>query len=310
MKLAMLAPIAWRTPPKHYGPWESIASLLTEGLVARGVDVTLFATLDSVTAAVLDGVCPHGYAEDAQLDGRVWEALHVSHALARSGEFELVHNHLDWLPLAFGEHARAPMVTTIHGFSGAGILPAYTRSRSAFVAISDSDRYAGLDYAATIHHGIDLRMLPYRATGGDSLVSFGRIHPDKGTADAIEIARRAGRRLVICGIVQDERYFADAVEPHVDEPFGLSVVEAMACGTPVVAYRRGSMTEVVDEGVTGYLAHDIESSVDAVRAAVRLDRSVVHARAVARFGADRMVEDYLRTYEALLKSASTSPSGA
>jgi glycosyltransferase involved in cell wall biosynthesis len=194
----MLAPIAWRTPPEHYGPWESIASLLTEGLVARGVDVTLFATLDSVTAAALDGVCPHGYAEDAQLDGRVWEALHVSHALARSGEFELVHNHLDWLPLAFGEHARAPMVTTIHGFSGAGILPAYTRSRSAFVAISDSDRYAGLDYAATIHHGIDLRMLPYRDRRGDYLVSLGRIHPDKGTADAIEIARRAGRRLVIC----------------------------------------------------------------------------------------------------------------
>jgi len=132
MKLAMLAPIAWRTPPEHYGPWESIASLLTEGLVARGVDVTLFATLDSVTAAVLDGVCPHGYSEDARLDGRVWEALHVSHALARSGEFELVHNHLDWLPLAFGDHAQAPMVTTIHGFSGAGILPAYTRSRPRY----------------------------------------------------------------------------------------------------------------------------------------------------------------------------------
>ena len=110
-----------------------------------------------MTTAVLDGVCPHGYAEDDELDGRVWEALHVSHALARSGEFDLVHNHLDWLPLAFDQHARAPMVTTIHGFSGADILPAYTRSRSAFVAISDSDRYAGLDYAATIHHGIDLR---------------------------------------------------------------------------------------------------------------------------------------------------------
>ncbi len=342
MKLAMLAPIAWRTPPRHYGPWESVASLLTEGLVARGVDVTLFATLDSVTAAALDGVCPHGYAEDAELDGRVWEALHVSHALARSGEFELVHNHLDWLPLAFGEHARAPMITTIHGFSGAGILPAYTRSRSAFVAISAADRYAGLDYAATIHHGIDPAALPYQSAGGDHLVSFGRIHPDKGTADAIEIARRAGRPLVICGIVQDERYFADEVEPHIDgdqvvylgsvgpqrrgevlggaaallhpihfdEPFGLSVVEAMMCGTPVIAYRRGSMAEVVDEGVTGYLAHDIASCAGAVQDAVRLDRAAVRARAAARFGVDRMVEDYLRTYEALLMSASTSASGA
>jgi glycosyltransferase involved in cell wall biosynthesis len=341
VKLAMLAPIAWRTPPEHYGPWESIASLLTEGLVARGVDVTLFATLDSVTAAALDGVCPHGYATDPELDGRVWEALHVSHALARSGDFDLVHNHLDWLPLAFGQHARAPMLTTIHGFSGAGILPAYTRSRSAFVAISASDRYAGLDYAATIHHGIDLTMLPYGANPGEQLVSFGRIHPDKGTADAIEIARRAGRRLVICGIVQDERYFAAAVEPHIDgdqvvflgsvgprrraevlggaaallhpihfdEPFGLSVVEAMACGTPVVAYRRGSMAEVIDEGVTGYLAHDIESAAQAVGGAVRLDRAAVHARAAARFGVDRMVEDYLAAYAAVM-SDSTSASGA
>ena len=332
VRLAMLAPVAWRTPPQHYGPWESVASLLTEGLVARGLDVTLFATLDSLTSATLDGVCPHGYAEDAAMDGRVWEALHVAHALARSGEFDLVHNHLDWLPLAFGDFAQVPMVTTIHGFSGAGILPAYTRSRSSFVSISDADRSARLDYVATVHHGIDLDALPFQATAGSDVVAFGRIHPDKGTADAISIARLAGRRLVICGIVQDERYFAEQIEPHVDgaqvvfrgsvgpqeraavlgsaavlvhpihfdEPFGLSVVEAMACGTPVVAYPHGSMREVIDVGVTGYLARGVESAAAAVEHAAALDRSVVHDRAARRFGVDRMIDDYLRVYETVL----------
>ena len=328
----MLAPVAWRTPPRHYGPWEQVTSLLTEGLVARGVRVTLFATLDSVTSAVLDGVCPHGYADDPAMDGRVWEALHVSHALARSGEFDLLHNQMDWLPLAFDRHAEAPMVTTIHGFSGAGILPAYARSASAFVAISNSDRSPELDYAATVYHGVDLAALPYQPRQGEDLVVFGRVHPDKGTATAIAIATAAGRRLVICGIVQDERYFAEQVEPHLDgdrvvfagsvgparraevlggaaallhpiafdEPFGLSVVEAMVCGTPVVAYRRGSMAEVVDDGVTGYTVDGVDAAVEAVAAATRLDRGLVSRRARSRFSADRMVEDYLQVYEQVL----------
>lgn len=332
MKLAMLAPIAWRTPPTHYGPWELMTSLLTEGLVTRGVDVTLFATLDSQTAGTLAGLSPHGYAEDQSMDGRVWEAMHVANVFARSTEFDLVHNQLDWLPLAFAQHCAAPLVTTIHGFSGAGILPAYQHARSHYVAISDADRSPDLHYLATIYHGIDLDALPFRAVAGDELVVFGRIHPDKGTAEAIAIARRAQRRLVICGIVQDERYFVEQVKPHIDgdrvtflgsvgpharadvlgsaaallhpiafdEPFGLSVVESMACGTPVVAYRRGSMSEVVDEGVTGFLVDDIVGAVDAIAAAVALDRAAVHEKAAARFGVDRMVDDYLRAYERIL----------
>jgi glycosyltransferase involved in cell wall biosynthesis len=331
MKVAMLGPIAWRTPPRHYGPWELITSLLTEGLTARGVDVTLFATLDSVTKAALDGVCPAGYEESPEIDGRVWEALHVAYALRRSGEFDLVHNHLDWLPLAFSEHCAAPLLTTIHGFSGRNILPAYRRARSAYVSISDSDRSPDLDYAGTVYHGVDTDGLPFSADGGDDLVAFGRIHPDKGTRTAIEIARRAGRRLIMCGIVQDERYFKELIEPEIDgdrvvylgsvgpqerggvlgacaallhpiafaEPFGLSVVEAMVCGTPVIAYRKGSMPEVVDEGVTGRLVDSLDEAVAAVAGIGGIDRPACRARARQRFGADRMVDDYLRIYRKL-----------
>jgi glycosyltransferase involved in cell wall biosynthesis len=333
VKVALLGPVAWRTPPRHYGPWEQVTSLLAEGLVARGVDVTLFATLDSVTSASLDGVCPRGYADDPSVDGRVWEAMHVAHALSRSGEFDLVHNHMDWLPLAFADHCRAPLLTTVHGFSGAGILPAYARARSAYVSISDADRSADLDYVATVYHGIDLDGLPFNADGGPGLVAFGRVHPDKGTHTAIEIARLAGRRLTICGIVQDERYFTDEVAPHIDgdrvtflgsvgpqrrgeilgasaallhpiafdEPFGLSVVESMACGTPVVAYGRGSMSEVVDECVTGFLVHTVDQAIAAVDRIVTIDRAGCRARVQERFGADRMVSDYLRIYRDLAR---------
>src|SRR5665213_2374498 len=328
----MLAPIAWRTPPVHYGPWELVTSLLTEVLVTRGGDVTLFATQDSQTHAHLRGVSPHGYAEDLSMDGRVWEAMHVANALSESKNFDLVHNQLDWLPLAFAAHCAAPMVTTIHGFSGPGILPAYKQARSHYVAISDADRSPELDYIATIYHGVDLAQLPLNTRPGDDLVVFGRIHPDKGTADAIRIAKLAGRRLVICGIVQDERYFAEEIKPQVDgdqirylgsigpeqradvlgsaavllhpiafdEPFGLSVVEATECGPPVVAYRRGSMAEVVDGGVTGYLASDVSDAVAGVEAAVRLDRTAIRTRAAARFSVDRMVDEYVRVYHQIL----------
>jgi glycosyltransferase involved in cell wall biosynthesis len=265
------------------------------------------------------------------MDGRVWEALHVAHAFGRSAEFDLVHNQLDWLPLAFDRFCAAPLITTIHGFSGAAILPAYRQSGSAFISISETDRSPDLDYLATIHHGIDLTELPLGA-GGESLVAFGRIHPDKGTAVAIEIARAAGRPLLICGPVHDQDYFDKLVAPHLDgvavrylgsigpserarvlggaaallhpigfdEPFGLAVVEAMACGTPVVAYRRGSMPEVIDTGVTGFVVESVAEAVAAVSLAVGLDRAVIRQRAEARFGVARMVGQYLAAYRQLI----------
>jgi glycosyltransferase involved in cell wall biosynthesis len=267
------------------------------------------------------------------MDGRVWEALHVAHALSRSGDFDLIHNHLDWLPLAFAAHCKAPLVTTIHGFSGRGILPAYVNARgSSYVSISNADRARELTYVATVHHGIDLQALPFSAVGGADLVAFGRIHPDKGTADAIAIARRADRRLILAGIVQDAAYFQQQVEPHIDgdrvvylgsvgperragvlgtaaallhpiafdEPFGLSVVEAMACGTPVITYPRGAMPEVVDQGVTGLLVDGIAAAAAAVDVATALDRATIRRVAERRFGAARMVDDYLAVYQRVM----------
>lgn len=331
MRVAMLAPISWRTPPQGYGPWELVTSLLTEALVARGVDVTLFATLDSITAAKLNGVAPRGYSADPELDAKVWEAMHVAHAFERAGEFDLIHNQADFVPLAFTRLVETPVVTTIHGFSSERILPAYKRydDRIHYVSISDADRHPALSYAATIHHGIDLHAFPFDPEGSDDLLFFGRIHPDKGAGDAIRAARRAGRRLVMAGLVQDEAYNQREVAPFVDgdrvqfrgvlggeertaalggarallhligfdEPFGLSVVEAMACGTPVIAYRRGSMPELIDHGVTGFLVDTLDEAVDAIGRVGDIDRAACRRAVAERFTVERMADDYLRLYE-------------
>ncbi len=205
MRIALLAPIAWRTPPRHYGPWERVVSLLCEGLVERGIDVTLFATRDSRTRGRLAAVCPTPWEEDPEIDPKVWECLHIAHCFEHAAEFDLIHNHFDFLPLSFSRLVDTPLVTTIHGFSSPKILPVYVEyaDRSFYVSISDADRAPELPYAATVHHGIDLAELTLSETPGEDLVFFGRIHPDKGAAEAIEIARRAGRKLVIAGIIQD-----------------------------------------------------------------------------------------------------------
>ncbi len=340
LRVAILAPISWRTPPRHYGPWEQFASLLTEGLVARGVDVTLFATADSVTGARLVGTAPTGYSEDPALDPKVWESLHISAVFEQADEFDVIHNSFDFLPLTYSGLVETPVVTTIHGFSSPHILPVYQKynGQAHYVAISDADRDESLDYVATIHHGIDMGRFELQPTPGDYLLYFGRIHPDKGTAEAIEVASRAGMPLIIAGIIQDADYFDRLVEPHVDgvavsylgavgpearsellggaramlhlidfeEPFGFSVVEAMACGTPVITHRRGSMPEIVDDGTSGFLVGSTESAVEAVGRAAAIDRRAVRASVEERFDAGRMVDAYLAVYRAIVAATPRS----
>jgi len=334
MRIALISPIAWRTPPKHYGPWEQVVALLADGLAARGHDVTLFATGDSRTTARLRAVCPRPCEEDKSLDPKVWECMHIAEVFEHADDFHIIHNHFDFLPLSYTGLISTPMVTTIHGFSSPAILPAYERynGSSAYVSISDADRSERLDYAATVYHGIDLAQFTFQPGSGSYLLFFGRIHPDKGAADAIAIAQAVGMPLVMAGPVQDKSYFASEVEPHVDgqtvrylgtagpeernrllggahallhpiafaEPFGLSVVEAMACGAPVVAFAKGSMPELIRDGETGFIVHTVEEAVRALGRVPEISRARCRREAETRFSAERMVEDYIAVYEKVI----------
>ena len=331
----MLSSISWRTPPRAYGPWELVTSLLTEALVARGVDVTLFATLDSQTAGKLAGIVPRGYSEDPSLEAKVWEALHIAQPFERAGEFDLIHNQADFMPLVFSRMVETPIVTTIHGFSSPRILPVYERydDRVHYVAISEADRAPSLKYAATIHHGIAVEQFPFDPAGGDGLLFFGRIHPDKGAAEAIRAARATGHRLAMYGLVQDEGYHQHEVQPFIDgdriayhgvvagaerlaalrrakgllhligfnEPFGLSVVEAMACGTPAIAYRRGSMPELIEHGVTGFLVDTFDEAVEAIGRLGEIDRTQCRRAVEERFTVERMADAYLELYRRIIE---------
>lgn len=342
LAVALLAPISWRVPPRHYGPWEQFVSLLAEGLVRRGIDVTLFATADSVTAARLLACAPRGYSEDPALDPKVWESLHIASLFERADEFDLIHNSFDFLPLTYSGLVDTPVVTTIHGFSSERIVPVYEKynGRTFYVAISAADRHERLDYIATIHHGIDMRQFELRSTPDDYLLFFGRIHPDKGTAEAIDVAERAGLPLVIAGIVQDHDYFDRLVKPRLDgdrvtyigpveatsrsellgrarallhlidfdEPFGFSVVEAMACGTPVIANARGSMPEIIRDGENGFLVAGADEAVAAIHASAGIDRLAVRTSVEQRFDVDRMVDEYLAVYQEVVHRHRTRPS--
>jgi glycosyltransferase involved in cell wall biosynthesis len=333
-RLAVLSPVAWRTPPRQYGAWETVAGNITEGLVARGWDVTLFATRDSVTSAHLHAVVDKGYEEDPAVDPKVAEYLHISEAFEHATEFDLIHSHYDFMALTYSGLVKTPVLTTIHGFSSEKIMPVYHKYRdSYFVSISDSDRDPELDYLATVYNGIDLSLYPFQEHGGDDLVFLGRIHPDKGVHLAIEVARQSGRRLVIAGIIQDEAYFREHLKPHIDdrnihyvgpvgvagknelfarahtllhlntipERFGLVLAEANAGGVPVIATDLGSCREVIRDGRTGFLVDNVEQAVQALGRISEIDRHACRRRVQGYFSIETMVAAYEQVYSTIFE---------
>jgi glycosyltransferase involved in cell wall biosynthesis len=332
MRIAILSPVAWRTPPRQYGAWETVASNITEGLVSRGWDVTLFASGDSVTSARLHSVVDQGYEENRAADPKISEYLHISEVFEHAAEFDLIHSHYDFMALTYSRLVKTPVLTTIHGFSSPKIMPIYEKYRDGyFVSISDSDRAPGLNYLATVYNGIDLSLYPLQESSGDDLVFLGRIHPDKGVHLAIEVARLSGRRLLIAGIVQDESYFRQQIKPHIDdhnicylgpvgvaeknelfararallhlntipERFGLVLVEANAAGVPVIAMDLGSCREVIQDGKTGFLVHNVNQAVQALERLFEIDSSVCRQRVQQCFSIDTMVRAYERVYSTI-----------
>ena len=344
IRLAILAPISWPCPPPGYGPWEQIASNIAEGMVRRGLDVTLFATGNSQTKAKLASVVPVGINEDPGLNGEVYSALHIGKLFERAGEFDLIHNSFDWKPLTYAlGAAQPPVLTTIHGFSSPPILAAYygCAHRSFFCSISDADRDPGLSYLGTAYNGIDPNEFTFREKPGDYLVFLGRWHPEKGAHLAIEIAKKAGVRLKMAAIPQDETYFKEMIAPYIDgdrvqflgaverearnellggalalvhmttrpERFGLTLIEAMACGTPVLGARMGSLPEIVVDGVTGFLCDAVDDAVARVPKLASLSRRACRERVETTFTLERMVDRYCEYYaEALRLKTPPAPS--
>lgn len=331
-RVAVLSPVAWRTPPRQYGAWETVAGNIAEGLMARGWDVTLFATGDSLTSARLHAVVERGYEEDSGIDPKVAESLHIAEVFEHASEFDLIHSHYDFMALCYTRLVRTPVLTTIHGFSSPRIMPVYEKYRRGyFVSISDSDRAPGLNYLATVYNGIDLSLYPLRQSAGDHLVFLGRIHPEKGVHLAIEASRLSGLPLLIAGIVQDRAYFREQVEPHlgpairyigpvdvagknelfararallhlntIPERFGLVLAEANAAGVPVVAMDLGSCREVIEHGRTGFLVNNVLEAASALERLPEIDPRECRRRVEHRFSIGTMVESYERVYRTIL----------
>jgi glycosyltransferase involved in cell wall biosynthesis len=339
MRIAHIAPVATTIPPPKSGSVETMTSLLTEGLVSRGVDVTLFATADSRTSAKLHATYPHGYWHDEHMwPWELYEMLNLAAAVERAADFDIIHYEAAYYPmsLAFVRLSPIPIVQTLHHSPTVEEVKLWSRYPEApFVAISNEQARLldGLNVIGTVLHGIDTNSFTLRDRPDDYLLFLGRFTEGKGVLQAIEMAKRVGMRLILAAAEDD--YYRQHVKPHVDghhivyfgeadhaakdklyggarallypiqarEPFGLVLAEAMACGTPVAALDRGAVREIVDDGVTGIVFGDLEQMANDLSRVFDLDRRRVRERAVARFGIARMVDEYVRVYRQLLNSA-------
>ena len=339
MRIAHIAPVATTIPPPKSGSVEQMTSLLTEGLVARGHDVTLFATGDSTTTATLHAIFSHGYWHDEHMwPWELYEMLNLAAAVERAAEYDIIHYEAAYYPmsLAFARLSPTPIVQTLHHSPSAAEVRLWSRYPDApFVAISNEQArlLVGLNVVDTVLHGIDTDNFTFQAKPGDYLLFLGRFTEGKGVLQAIEIAKRVGMRLILAAAAEGE-YYREKIAPHVDgrnivyygeadfaakvklyggarallypiqarEPFGLVLAEAMACGTPVAALDRGAVREVVDEGVTGMVFDDLEHMANDLPRVLDLDRRRVRERAVARFGVARMVDEYVAVYAKLVEA--------
>lgn len=338
LRIAHVGPVATTIPPAKSGSVEQMTSLLTEGLVARGHGVTLFATGDSTTRAALHAIFPHGYWHDEEMwPWELYEMLNLASAVERAREFDIIHYEAAYYPLslAFTRLSPVPLVQTLHHSPSDAEVALWSRYPEApFIAISNEQArlLSGTNVVATVLHGIDTSLFAFREVPDDYLLFLGRFSEGKGALQAIEVARRTGMRLILAAAEDD--YYREKVAPHVDgthivyagevdfpskvtlyggarallypiqagEPFGLVLAEAMACGTPVAALDRGAVREIVDDGVTGVVFDSLERMVNGLPQVFALDRTRVRQHAVSRFGVDRMVDEYVTVYRRLVKA--------
>jgi glycosyltransferase involved in cell wall biosynthesis len=344
MRIAQVAPLIESVPPKHYGGTERIVSYLTEELVRAGHDVTLFASGDSVTTARLIASCERSLRKNERCkDPVAREVLLVDHVIEYVNEFDFIHFHTGYLHFPVCRYMPLPHVTTLHGrLDLPDLVPVFDRFRNEpLVSISDAQRQPlpWANWQATIYHGLPKDLFVFRPNQGDYLAFLGRISPEKRVDRAIEIAKRVEMPLKIAAKVDraDRRYFKRDIEPlltqsHVEwvgeisdqqkneflgkayallfpidwpEPFGLVMIEAMACGTPVIAYDRGSVPEVMEDGVTGFIVKEVDEAVEAVGRIRKLSRARCREVFEKRFTVERMANDYINLYERMLRRDAT-----